>query len=236
MKDKIENLEKKVELLTGLVSIIGDYIATSAMNRKSLREGLSSGYNEDLVLRYLKSEERLSEDILNLMLSPYKKLKSKTVKDGPYRDDEWVDSEVPLGVEGRLRSKRSLARAGASQKDVFPEKLKPRTVSRFGTRTDFFGDKATTTFASLSDKIVQSKSENVNINLEDSALSDHFEKQVRMDIVRDDGTSVRRTIGHRANLNNALKAASSLGEKRKLVKEYRIEHPVKGRAKSDIDR
>jgi hypothetical protein len=136
---------------------------------------------------------------------------------GKYKDDEAIYSAVPKGVKARLLSYEG-------KLENIPPTSKPKK-GRASVGVSLIGGK------------------DGYILHESKYETDQPYLGERADIViesvetgRRQVKAVRYTVGHRANINDTLKAASSLGEKKKLVKEYRIEHPVKGRAKSDIDR
>ena len=136
---------------------------------------------------------------------------------GKYKDNEAVFSEVPRGVKKRLLS------YGGNW-----ENLPPRMKTRKGKTSVGYG-------------LIGGKEG--YILHESKYETDQSFLGERADIVIEgvDETGKRQVkarrymVGHRANINDSLKDASSLAEKRRLAKEYRTQHPVKG-MKSDIDR
>lgn len=124
-----------------------------------------------------------------------------------YKDDEAVFSEVPKGVKARLLNYEGefppspRHKKGKTSVGVNVLRRKDECIiheSKYETDESYLGERA---------DIVSVKTNETGKR--------HI-------------TAIRYTVGHRANINEDLQNASSLGEKRKLVKDYRKLHPIKG--------
>ena len=124
-----------------------------------------------------------------------------------YKDDESVFSEVPKGVKSRLLGYEGKFppspkhQKGKTSVGVSLLRGKDECIiheSKYETDDSYLGERA----------------DIITVGIDETG---HRQVKAR-----------RYTVGHRANINNALKNASSLREKRKLVRDYRKFHPVKG--------